>query len=215
MNVLAAHRDAADRITAEIVYRGPLRAPVSEGDAVGAASRSPRWRRDRRRHRSWRRQASGRGPCSQRAARRLHGYPVRMAMSVTLTDAHGRRRPPRRRSASSKAISSPWKAVKAAARRRQLLRLADRLTRCRHQGDDDARAGRHGQTPRRSGDFLFPARRSRWGPRARRVLFAAARADHVDKLIRPALKRGEWVLCDRFTDSTRAYQGAAGASTRR
>jgi dTMP kinase len=42
------------------------------------------------------------------------------------------------------------------------------------------------------------------------LLFAAARADHVAKLIAPALARGEWVLCDRFIDSTRAYQGGAG-----
>ncbi len=43
------------------------------------------------------------------------------------------------------------------------------------------------------------------------VLFAAARADHVERVIRPALQRGDWVLCDRFVDSTRVYQGAAGA----
>jgi len=42
------------------------------------------------------------------------------------------------------------------------------------------------------------------------LLFAAARADHVEKTIRPALARGEWVVCDRFIDSTRAYQGGAG-----
>jgi dTMP kinase len=42
------------------------------------------------------------------------------------------------------------------------------------------------------------------------VLFAAARADHLDQLIRPALERGAWVICDRFIDSTRVYQGALG-----
>jgi dTMP kinase len=41
-------------------------------------------------------------------------------------------------------------------------------------------------------------------------LFCAARHDHVVELIEPALVRGEWVLCDRFADSSRAYQGAAG-----
>jgi dTMP kinase len=46
-----------------------------------------------------------------------------------------------------------------------------------------------------------------WGPRAEALLFAAARADHVERLIRPALQRGAWVLCDRFVDSSRAYQG--------
>lgn len=45
------------------------------------------------------------------------------------------------------------------------------------------------------------------GARAEALLFAAARADHVQKLIRPALARGAWVICDRFVDSSRAYQG--------
>ncbi|WP_435417572.1 dTMP kinase [Parerythrobacter aurantius] len=49
-----------------------------------------------------------------------------------------------------------------------------------------------------------------WGARAEALLFAAARSDHVEKLIRPALARGAWVVCDRFVDSSRAYQGGAG-----
>lgn len=51
----------------------------------------------------------------------------------------------------------------------------------------------------------------KWLPRSEALLFAAARADHVARLIRPALDRGAWVLCDRFIDSSRAYQsGASG-----
>ncbi len=49
-----------------------------------------------------------------------------------------------------------------------------------------------------------------YGPSMEALLFAAARADHVDQLIRPALADGRIVLCDRFIDSSRAYQGVTG-----
>jgi dTMP kinase len=48
------------------------------------------------------------------------------------------------------------------------------------------------------------------GAETEAVLFAAARSDHLDTVIRPALERGIWVICDRFADSTRVYQGVAG-----
>lgn len=50
----------------------------------------------------------------------------------------------------------------------------------------------------------------RWNAQVEALLFAAARGDHVAKLIEPALARGVWVICDRFVDSTRAYQGGGG-----
>jgi dTMP kinase len=49
-----------------------------------------------------------------------------------------------------------------------------------------------------------------WHPRAEALLFAAARSDHVERLIRPALADARWVVCDRFLDSSRAYQGGGG-----
>lgn len=59
--------------------------------------------------------------------------------------------------------------------------------------------------------LLLAGDADRWGPRAEALLFAAARADHVEKTIRPALAAGKWVLCDRYIDSSRAYQsGASG-----
>jgi dTMP kinase len=53
------------------------------------------------------------------------------------------------------------------------------------------------------------------GPEAEAILFAAARDDHMHNTVRPALERGRWVVCDRFMDSTRVYQGALGNVDRR
>mgnify|MGYP001218796413 CR=1 FL=1 len=58
--------------------------------------------------------------------------------------------------------------------------------------------------------FILEGRAKHLGPFAEAVLFTAARIDHIDKTIAPALQRGVHVLCDRFADSTRAYQGASG-----
>ena len=49
-----------------------------------------------------------------------------------------------------------------------------------------------------------------FGPAMEAILFAAARSDHVEQVIRPAVERGEVVLCDRFMDSSRVYQGITG-----
>lgn len=59
-------------------------------------------------------------------------------------------------------------------------------------------------------ELLLAGPEERWGARAESLLFAAARADHMEKTIRPALEDGRWVLSDRFVDSSLAYQGGAG-----
>jgi dTMP kinase len=57
--------------------------------------------------------------------------------------------------------------------------------------------------------ILDPAT-ARHSPLSEALLFYAARSDHLDATIRPALAAGRWVICDRFSDSTRVYQGVAG-----
>lgn len=52
----------------------------------------------------------------------------------------------------------------------------------------------------------------RWSPMTETLLMFAARSDHLERTIRPALEAGRWVVCDRFADSSRAYQGVGGGT---
>lgn len=61
-------------------------------------------------------------------------------------------------------------------------------------------------------DLVLRGDADRWSPVTETLLMYAARRDHIERVIRPALARGAWVICDRFADSTRAYQGAAGGT---
>lgn len=54
----------------------------------------------------------------------------------------------------------------------------------------------------------------RWSPETEILLFTAARRDHLEKLIQPAIDAGQWVISDRFADSTRVYQGATRGDLR-
>jgi dTMP kinase len=58
--------------------------------------------------------------------------------------------------------------------------------------------------------LLLHGARDRWSVASEALLMIAARVEHWRLKIRPALERGDWVICDRFADSTMAYQGAAG-----
>jgi dTMP kinase len=60
-------------------------------------------------------------------------------------------------------------------------------------------------------ELLLNGPPERWLPLGETLLLLAARLDHVERRIRPALAAGQWVLCDRFGDSTRVYQGIAGS----
>lgn len=93
----------------------------------------------------------------------------------------------------------------------QLRRLTERLSGAGHEvvatrepgGSPGAEAIR---------DLLVRGEADRWSAMTETLLMYAARRDHVERVIGPALARGAWVLCDRFADSTRAYQGTAGGT---
>jgi dTMP kinase len=63
-------------------------------------------------------------------------------------------------------------------------------------------------------EALLSGQVAQFGPLAEAVMFSVARADHVDNAIRDALQAGKWVVCDRFIDSTRAYQGTTAGVPR-
>ena len=90
----------------------------------------------------------------------------------------------------------------------QATRLAEAL---RARGADVRETREPGGSPGAEAirALLLDGAGDRWTPRAEALLFAAARADHVARTIRPALEAGKWVLCDRYIDSSLAYQGGA------
>jgi len=91
----------------------------------------------------------------------------------------------------------------------QARRLAEAL---RARGHDVVETREPGGSPGAEAirGLLLQGDEDRWTREAEALLFAAARADHVAKRIKPALSQGSWVLCDRFLDSSLAYQGGAG-----
>jgi len=91
----------------------------------------------------------------------------------------------------------------------QAKRLRDRLEACGHA---IVLTREPGGSPRAEQirELLLSGKIEKFGGMAEAALFYAARHSHLEITIRPALEAGTWVVCDRFSDSTRAYQGAGG-----
>lgn len=93
----------------------------------------------------------------------------------------------------------------------QATRLAMRLSRL---GLDVVRTREPGGSPGAEAirDLVVSGDADRWSARTELLLMFAARSDHLERTIRPALEAGRWIVCDRFADSSRAYQGHAGGA---
>ncbi len=93
----------------------------------------------------------------------------------------------------------------------QARRLADRLT---ARGHKVAVTREPGGSPGAESirELLVTGQADRWCPITETLLMYAARRDHIERTIAPALAAGDWVVSDRFADSTRAYQGAGGGA---
>ncbi len=93
----------------------------------------------------------------------------------------------------------------------QAARLAARLA---ARGIDVVRTREPGGSPGAEAirGLVVSGDAARWSPRTELLLMFAARSDHLERTILPALDAGRWVVCDRFADSSRAYQGAGGGA---
>jgi dTMP kinase len=117
--------------------------------------------------------------------------------------------PTNRQDRVSRGFFITFEGGEGAGKSTQITRLAERLRARGHDvlvtrepgGSPGAEAVRH---------VLLSGAAEPFGPVMEAILFAAARSDHVEQVIRPAVERGAVVLCDRFMDSSRVYQGVTG-----
>ncbi len=93
----------------------------------------------------------------------------------------------------------------------QVARLVERL---QARGLDVLRTREPGGSPGAEAirDLVVSGSADRWSARTELLLMFASRSDHLERTILPALEAGRWVVCDRFADSSRAYQGAGGGA---
>jgi dTMP kinase len=93
----------------------------------------------------------------------------------------------------------------------QAARLVERLA---EQGLDVLRTREPGGSPGAEAirDLVVSGPTDRWSVRTELLLMYAARSDHLERTILPAVEAGRWVVCDRFADSSRVYQGLAGGA---
>ena len=213
---LMVPRGVREKIIARVVYCGPVRAPVQKGQKIGVLKV---WRGDVDGARSA--AAGGRRVSAPAICPAAHSTPRANSSSGCSAPASSGynaalRSSPRERGERSgsggcrmrgqfitfEGGEGTGKSTHAAllAQRLRALGIGVVLTR-EPGGSPGAEIIRH---------VLLSGAAKPFGPSAEAILFAAARDDHVRNTIEPALARGRWVICDRFIDSTRVYQGVLG-----
>ena len=112
----------------------------------------------------------------------------------------------------SRGVFISFEGGEGAGKSTQLRRLADRI---KQDGREVVTTREPGGSPGAEAirDLLVTGAADRWSPITETLLMYASRRDHIERVIAPALARGAVVLCDRFADSTRAYQGAGGGAS--
>ena len=191
---LFAPRGESDKLVAKIVYTGPAGGAGREGAGCGAARDLARRHAGDRRSAEDRRSRRARGPDEPRASTPGSSLPAtrcgtRCAGRWRTNDAA------RREAGSSRSKAGRGRASRC---RRSAWRRGSR----RWGSTSCARANPAARrTPRQLREAILSGFAAQFGPDGEALLFAAARIDHLDKTIVPALERGAWVVCDRFADS--------------
>ena len=199
-------KNGNEKLIARVVYNGPVRAPIAPGQQVGVV-------------RVWRganiavetpvfaTEAVGAGSTMRRAIDGASELVIGMFRAgrretLTMAEAAVKRAPGRGRFITFEGGEGSGKStqIKTLAERLGAAKLRAIVTR-EPGGSPGAEIIRH---------LVLSGMGKLLGPDAETLLFAAARDDHVRTVIQPALGQGIWVLCDRFSDSTRVYQGRLG-----
>ncbi len=199
-------KNGNDKLIARVVYRGPVRAPVESGQKVGVIQ-GLAWRQYRDGSADLRRRIDRHridDPEGDRRRERAcdRRVPRGSREALSMTDAVVKRAPGRGRFITFEGGEGAGKStqIKTLSERLNAAKLRNIVTR-EPGGSPGAEIMRH---------LVLSGMGKLLGPDAETLLFAAARDDHVRTVIQPALSQGTWVLCDRFYDSTRAYQGRVG-----
>ena len=203
---LMVPRNVNERIVARIVYTGPVRAPIEQGAAsrqaagharrhrgAGSAAACGRERCPRRRDRPGLR-------CRVRTGDRAVS-PDQSALKAPATElAENRIGTMRGRFITFEGGEGTGKSTQAALLAQRLRSFLIKVVQTREPGGSTgAEVIRH---------VILSGAAKPFGPEAEAILFAAARADHLAAPSAGTQRSGSWVVCDRYIDSTRAYQGA-------
>ena len=193
--------NATGKVAASIVYQGPIKAPIRKGDQVAvlrvtsaesqATNEIPLYAGDDigQSNFAMRGLDSSAGACLRLAAVAMQRESGDTGRFITFEGGEG-----------------SGKSTQAGILANRLTRAGRKVFATREPGGSPA--------AEEIREALLSGRVSQFGPFAEAVMFAVARADHVENAIGQALHEGKWVVCDRFFDSTRAYQGATAGVPR-
>ena len=211
---MMVQRSGADKIIARIVYTGPVRAPIEAGQQIGMVKV---WRGETVALEAplFAEPSIAKGSMTQKAfdtaGEMMIGLLRAGAEKAFAKDNERRRKRNDHAPNAKRGRFITFEGGEGSGKSTQIKRLAETLD---EQGVRTLVTREPGGSPGAEivRHLVLSGVGKILGASGEALLFAAARDDHVHSVIAPALKQGQWVLCDRFTDSTRVYQGKLGSA---